>query len=645
MIEKESIPKLNKAAKETFKDSGHDRNFIHLFRPHDNNKLNIVGSFEDSIRRENPNSTEEDKSENIAVLYPEFSAGSKNSFGMIATMDFPDYRDIALGIGIEDKDNFYRSKEAFLKELKNADKMFCIDKNSDDNTYPLNYTYTYEQYRKALYARCLLANIWCFGIDFYDIDKGLLNELKESKQVYINDKTKDVTRIYGRPSDDLIDKFSTVKCKIGSSKRCVDFAEVYTEENKDLFTSDNYALYSGVIPRLKQISFTAPSIGNNKVNKMTMSLGRTSYMTIMGLHFTIEGRYIGELLEHPFLDTDVKEGEPSLASINRDFEQCEVKAQNTLKNELENAVDFDEELAAINKYLSLSLNVHNINISGNIITNDGYCIYTKRNNKMTDSNQYYCSVNGGSEINDKSVKYYHNSNEEDIPTISYDTTPVFFGSEMTRESIAELGDTDISPYWDYYGITCMSHFTEDYSKDSNILWAHFNVLGERYSPYSLEQINKMRMHASEKFESKSMYGYSLTEYDSCFKWFESSTLRKLQLIQDNSDIIVAILMALQIIWYKQLNDSVPNTIITIAFGLFAVAISLNKVVTIIQSRKIYKDIIVKTYKRLSVKTYKKNYMDVFNKDFNQKLNAGKDIDAIFYVITNMHVLTTMRNKG
>ena len=525
--------------------------------------------------------------------------------------------------------------------------MFCIDEshpNKNNKDKPAGYKFTYEQYRRALYARCLLANIWCFGIDFKEFNGELEQALADSNQVHIVHKKDNITRIYGRPTDELINEYANIVCILAANGAEVPFSEVYVGENKNLLCSDNDALYSGVIPRLKNITFDPPSVGNNKVNKMTLELGRTSFMTIMGLHLTIGGKYCDDLLNHPFLKTITADG-VSLSEINKEFEKHEASLQGELIEKLKDNIGFEKELDAINSYLSQSFNVHNVNISGNIVTKDGYCVYTKRNNKMTDANQYYCSVNGGAEINDSSVRYYHNANKEDIPTIEYSTETVYFGGELTRESIAELGDTDISPYWNYYGVTCMSHYTDDYDKDRNTLWMHFNVLGERVSPYSLEQINEMRMQASESFENKSMHGYSIIQYHSRREMFITYLLKVTELIQDNSDIIIAVLMGYQIYKYRQIYDSLPNTIITILLGIISALLLLNRAVSTYKSFKTYKRFIVNTYKSINLKRYKKDCIEKFNSDFSKKLKAGSDLDAIFYMLTNLHLLNEIKRHN
>ena len=95
--------------------NNHDRNYIHIFRPHDKSKLNIVGTFENSIKSEYLDLTEEDEIGDIPLMVEEFCSESNNSFGIVTKLDFPDFRDIALGIQEPEKNNFYRSKDDFLE--------------------------------------------------------------------------------------------------------------------------------------------------------------------------------------------------------------------------------------------------------------------------------------------------------------------------------------------------------------------------------------------------------------------------------------------------------------------------------------------------------------------------------------------------
>ncbi|MBE5912369.1 hypothetical protein [Pseudobutyrivibrio sp.] len=646
MIKSDSIYNLNKNASNLALNSNHDRNYIHLFRPHNNNKLNIIGSFKESIDLEHTDYTESD---NLSSSTPSstdiLSAFSKNSFGIIANRDFPDFRDISLDIYGNDK-NFYKSIDAFEKELNNAVNNFCIDRSNPNasGTKPAGYSYAYEQYQKALYARCLIAAIWCFGIELNDNNAIFKSELEASKEVFVvSNEDKGTFTIFGRPSDSLITKLAYVDCTITSNSTTMPFSQIYKKDNQKLLKSSNPSLYSGVLPRLVSIKTAEPSTGNNTVEKMTLSLGRTSYMTIMGLHFTSGGTYQSSLLDHPYLINIMLNG-VSLSEINKDFDRQESFLQHKLVETLNSNISYEDEVKALNDYLSKSFNVHNVNISGNVITGDSYCLFTKRADKMTDKNQYYCSVNGGSEIIDTSVRYYKNSNLEDIPTIDYSDAPFYFGSELTRESIAELGDTDTSPYWTYYGLTCMSHLTDSYETDSNCLWMHFNVLGEKTSPYTLEQINTMRSSASEKFESKSLHGYSITQYRTRHEYAISRLVKYTQFLQDISDIIIAVIIAIQLIINHHFTDSIANTAFSFALAIVALILIIKSCIDLHKKSKIYSNFIIKTYNHFNIKLYKCDYTNEFNNSFQHKLNANNELDSIFYVLTNMHLLTMIKDK-
>lgn len=224
------------------------------------------------------------------------------------------------------------------------------------------------------------------------------------------------------------------------------FSAIYDSfvENMGVYKSNAGALYSGVIPRLNKVTYREPSLDNQTVEGFKLHLGRTSYFTMRSMGET-------DVKNHPFMNVEVDFGayRGTFWDIISAIDEYEILVQNEYYEEMEKVDDdysngkgeysdvlgtekskekrkIEKDIEILNEYLKYSIAQHNINISGNLITEDGVCLYTLRGGNIEDSGDYYCSANGGSEIYDKSVDFYRNSVEEDIPSIRYGNENVYF---------------------------------------------------------------------------------------------------------------------------------------------------------------------------------------------------------------------------
>lgn len=588
------------------------RNYIRLYRPYENKPLNIVGSFDDAIAAENGE-------------VKNFTFNSKKSFGMVPEKDFTYCKKLFIG-----KDSPFSSKEKFNCFINSESQTgFCVDKNEFKKCRLYNNDDTaLEGYRKALFARCVLAASWVYKVEFKCENQSLINELKSNSYILFEEKKfekSDNEKIYvlfGRVNNEVLDKYSEVRisiCLESNSFIEIVFGDLYTYENAKYIKCSNQALYSGVIPRVCRVEYVKPGEGNNDIHKIVMHLGRTSYLTMFALNY----RNTDVLLEHPYLEISTNEG--TLKELNKRFDFHEVEAQEQFfKENLQGTTGrIVEDLEPLNRYLEKSWNIHNVNISGNIITQDNYCIYAKRSTAVSDANYLYCSVNGGSEINDELVSYYKNSVQEDIPTICYEKGFFYFGGEHTREAIAELGITNNSPYWKYYGFTVMAGKAKN---SDHALWLHFNVLGERFIEESFEQIYGQRDLASEKFENQDIYGYSLSIYKSINDKIIGGIHRIIPFIENLVDLVLSI-MVLVMFWCG------------VKFPVFDVLVrSLTILVFVVNFvYKIIRCIAIKKHKKeIQVNLYNDNWPKVIGKLASKN---GEKIDGIFYILTRLRIIS------
>ena len=621
----DEIKDINAYLSEHAVRKNYNRNRIHFYRPYVKKPLNIMGSFEEAIEAEGGSA-------------PEFVPHSKRSFGMIAEIGFAYFREQLL------KENSpYANAESFKAYVDQNYELFCIDRDEYVSRTAYNEGISFEQYQKAFFARCAIACSRAFGFTFDCEDEAFLAELKNDSNIKLIEKkpnegnrqketcSKGSYTVYGRMSETLICKYGKTELILYSRDRIskeTGLEYLYTEGNEPFCECVNVALYSGVIPRLCRVEYCKPEIGNSDIHKIVFHLGRTSYMTMHAFSYGEAAR----LLKHPFLQ--VKEGDLTLADINYRFDETEVAMQTMLygedgageRNDRVSPYIFETDIKKLNEYLSKSWHIHNINISGNIITGDNHCIFVKRSSVVSDANHLFCSVNGGSEIDDSRVSYYKNSVQEDIPTIKYGREHFYFGGELTREAIAELGISDNSPYWKYYGFTSMSGYRGKDSKHA--LWLHFNVLGEKNCSDSLEQITQNRLSASERFENENIYGYSITVVDKKRDYWKSLLKVVLNVVVDSQDIITTLLMTL-IVGFSISFTEIESMI---AIG-FVILFFIN---LILQLADEYQD--NKYLKKKMVLTYKPNWSDELFKKIGGKKG---EIDWIFYILTRMRVLSIM----
>ena len=616
MIEKEYfsafLTAVNEFVKAEAAKKAKERTYIRLFRPYNTNPLNIMGSFSEAIQREDAGHGEE-----------HFTELSRNSFGLIAAEQFSDYCFL-----YSKHFSIFRDSESFRTYVDSYFSHFVID--PDELEIALAYCKSRnnalhniataceksnvdirEVLQKSLYARCLITAYYVCGLTL-TVEKSVGQEdlsyfiemLRNDCMIRCTyDREKSILSFHGKPQMETFGALekSPLRILVHENKLVLGYVGVplkeifhLSDENplSKCYKSNAGALYSGVIPRLCRVEYCSPTMDNSSLEGFKLHLGRTSYFTM---------RAMGRNLQHVYLDlcVDSRLSNLSYRDVLKAFDLYEIACQDdyyltidNFQNESNPEKRLALELEALNQYLSHSIGQHNLNVSANLITKDDLCLYTLRGGEIEDSGDFYCSVNGGSEIYDSNVPFYHHSVEEDIPTITYNKENVYFGKELTREAIAELGITDDSHVWTYYGLSLMG---QKYNPaDEHRMSFHFNVLGERRCTDEFEHIREQKQNAPENFESTNLYGYKLAVFQTRReKWsYISKDFFLPKLLEYKDTIMWMIILLSQILLsnYSAIRDL--TFILTCIFALFSLCMIILNIRYIIRRNKVISHIML-----------------------------------------------------
>lgn len=610
MIEKEYYPAFLTAVNEFVKAEAakkeKERSYIRLFRPYNTNPLNIMGSFRKAIHREGTSRGKE-----------HFTEFSRNSFGLIATEQFSDYcflysKHFSI---FRDRDSFRRYVDTYFSHFViDPDELaialeYCQSRNNALHNIAIacekSNVDIREVLQKSLYARSLITAYYVCGLTLTIETSVGSEDLSCFIQMLQNDyvlqciynKEKSILTIHGKPQIETFKALEESKLRIRVKEDNLilgyigvplkDVFNISDENSLSKYYKNNAgALYSGVIPRLCHVEYCSPTMDNSSLEGFKLHLGRTSYFTM---------RAMGRNAQHAYLDifVDSRIMHLSYRNVLKAFDLYEIECQDDYYSTIDNFQNENDlgkrlelELGALNQYLSHSISQHNLNVSANLITKDDLCLYTLRGGEIEDSGDFYCSVNGGSEIYDSNVPFYHHSVEEDIPTIAYNKQNVYFGKELTREAIAELGITDDSHVWTYYGLTIMGQKMKP--RDTHRMSFHFNVLGERRCTDEFEHIREQKQNAPENFESTNLYGYKLAVFQTRReKWiYICKDFFLPELLEYKDTIMWIIILLSQIILsnYSAIRDL--TFILTCIFALISLCMIILNLRYIIKKNKV-----------------------------------------------------------
>lgn len=438
-----------------------------------------------------------------------------------------------------------------LKELAQPEKFLCILDSENNNE---------SDYR----------------FSFYDV-------LDESADTESTGKI----RVYGRLPDSILNKLdhenyryvlSSKKITVLLKKEGQPFDTLYLEKEFKHLECTSEFFYNGVNIRLKKVVVSKQSNSNNSVQELKLIIERTTFGTICGF----DGKSLGKsthqennVIGHPYLNS----ARQKLIKIVSDEAKLVCEFVGNLKKE---ACSPLKSIESLNQFLTKSIYPHYINISGNLITNDGYCIYTKRDNSVTDSGALYCSVNGVSEVMDPLVKHYHLPGA-DQPTIRYDRQLIQkFDGELDRESVCELGVSSPANAWSYYGFSLLGNI-HGHKVDTG----HFNILATKLLDNSYDNVKTSWLSAFEKKENQQLYGFKVQIH---FGWFRTRISQLIELANETLQlkelIVVALYAGVRIFliitknlnlpeFINEMSHSVNSWIIEATFSFLFIVVFLN----------------------------------------------------------------------
>lgn len=658
MMFAEYLRKVNDVLEHMTAENQHSRSYIRLLRPYNEKKLNIIGSFEEALSLEG----------NATTM---FTSDARKSFGIVPSETFEKIRDMTLG-----RNSVFASVQLFEQHIEKHWRNFCVDPDEFKNCFSyavqehwikvdgfdVNLMGAYQKaFCKALYARCILqasraSGFWIKISSERSDDHALLKKIlmDDAAAESTEGKERGLFRVCGRLQDHTLqtldEHFEFVATALQGRMNVLMvlprkhrygsfFGNLYEDVNASAYTYSGSAIYSGVLPRLCRVEYLEPQMGNSEVQQMRLILGRTSYMTMYGLNKT-------EVLSHPFLDNICEticnlRGETfrlKLRDLNLLFDQMEVRAQEEYWDNMIHRScgigwrhETDVDLRICNDYLAHSWNVHNINISGNLITSDKYCVYVRRSHNVLDAGNLYCSVNGGCEVFDPQVDFYRSSVPEDLPNIHYGHDPVYFGGELTREAIGELGIGDNSVFWNYYGLSVMGSTLKNRQDVRQTIWFHFNVLGERQCLDSFNSILESKKQASESFESAEIFGYKMLPFSTIPKLLSWLIIAGIQRILENSDVLSFLVLAYAV-HRGQVHLDLSNKLVGMV-GSLAVILVIYKCIMFFNSLKTRQTIVSwQNRKRIKFEKLLRGVM----------LGRAKQKDPVFLALTALRFMQVFR---
>ena len=283
------------------------------------------------------------------------------------------------------------------------------------------------------------------------------------------------------------------EAKVSNSGKTIE--EVY-QDKKNIVLLSHRLFYSGCL--LKAIRIEKKDAGNVNTVSYNIFFERTSFAAVYTLNKYTPHKYI--------------EGNKFYETLNKDDEVAQKFYQALSESD-------DENLEAINNYLSHTISGVQIGISGMFETSDGYIILPKRDFKEYDSNQYYPSVNGNAEIDDPNVDLYENSVSEDCPTVYLDGSRIDFLGEINREAYAELKLSTSQSGWDCLGICICgnANTNADYKTyDDPERRMQLNIIYKQSVEVdkTLKDIRELQKEAVEKYEAKYLEGLYFKVYQS-----------------------------------------------------------------------------------------------------------------------------------
>lgn len=403
---------------------------------------------------------------------------------------------------------------------------------------------------------------------------------------------------------------------IGSRALYTDkWSSLYESKNKNYTFPKTPALYSGVIPNLVHISFqNTNKIANENVEYIKFECTKTTYFTMDGLENNL-------LNNHPFLS--------NYKTSLSDNDKNELLLEQTCIENLRVSSSINEMIQVLNCYLSKSTSLHNVNVSGNFISKDSYCVYTKRQERMYDSNKYYCSVNGICEFMDDNVELYSIPNI-DKPTIEQNCKYFSFIKELERETDAEL---NIAAKYNCLGFSIMGNISK--TDQDKFLPLFFNIIGKTTTTYTLDEIAQLQKLAQEEFENKKVQGIKFTKIDFNLsdKLADKIKIFSNWLFEKTPQNIIEVIAVIGLLLSNNPNLS-SDDLASLCFGIACIAIIFKYCFLYIKYKRNKKIIFL----------FRANINKLSNivEKMIPKRHGRKNIDPILMLLTMIFILTSCK---
>ncbi|MDE5562792.1 MAG: hypothetical protein K2J01_04525 [Clostridiales bacterium] len=500
------------------------------------------------------------KQGDINIIYPFMEVQPNKKLSIVGIYDNCE-SSIVNGVGDDipfvESEYYYGLTPAFGTDeiciaLKNGNfkNSEVFEKFIDDSAHLFTVPSTMRKYARALFAKTLVKMSTMFGHSFvcnnsecYDLFCNIATNVATKNIDYdVNEQSHSI-RLLGQPSEQFINALDDnflINTQGELILKCVadieNIREKLSAECISLVQGKGY--YSGVLPRVKHFSWLNMEYSNAEVMSLGIKFGRSTFATMDAF----DSSYIKN---HRLLE----KYKPLLEEMD--------EHEDKLVDNLQNSIGSSENIMTkVNAFLELSYSAHNLAVSGNIITADGYLILAKRGQKTIDTNTYYCSINGQSEICDKTVGFYQQSVYEDIPTLHVDDkSRIDFMGELERETEAELNIICPSSHWELQGVSFLSIMNLN-GKDASRRRFHFNILGECHTEYDLAQIIKTQKKATEKFENSRIIGVKIKRHKNVFSRIIDSIKSAFMWISKSKDLITSIFaLAIFFMGLKELKSA------------------------------------------------------------------------------------------
>lgn len=389
------------------------------------------------------------------------------------------------------------------------------------------------------------------------------------------DEISRILTVTGCPSDEMIRELSRFRYRIKDGEYVAEAAEDGDLDVKDVYGArrlirlhNSDVFYSGVLLRPLEIVEESADECNKGVKSLNIIFEKSSYGTVYAFDSSAA-------LCHSALKKEEKD------AVRIFFGNEDAAVRELAEN--------GEILCKVNNYLKKSYNVHQICVSANIETSDGYLLFPVRGRKSIDASKnpkkplIYPSVNGNAEVLDNDVKFYKVSAIEDLPKIEIEEGQrIDFNAELTREAYSELHLYFEPMLWEIYGISVGGRILgENDVFDGVKRRLHFNVLAKQRCQYDFDEVCKTEALATESYEIDRLKGVKVNTYKNKCNRVMSALKTFFKKVIENSEVLMALLTVLifcTVTDFENIDLSAVKEFLSAFFGAILIALFVVNVV-------------------------------------------------------------------